>query len=294
MPTAEINGASIYYEVTGSGFPLLFSHEFAGSHESWEAQVRFFGRYYEVITYNCRGYPPSSVPEGPNAYSQDIAVEDVFQLLRHLGIEKAHVAGLSMGGNVALNFGLTHPELCRSLVVAGCGAGTVNREEEIAAFEETARRLESEGMAAVAEFYSRGPTRLPFLQKDPRGWREFFDLLRGHSTEGSSRTLRGIQIKRPTIYQLEEQLDRLEVPTLIMVGDEDEPCLEPGFFMKRHIRNSGLAIFPKTGHTINLEEPDAFNRTVMEFLFAVEHDAWKPRKEVTTNLLPADARPTRR
>jgi pimeloyl-ACP methyl ester carboxylesterase len=293
MPTADVNGVTLYYEVTGSGFPIIWSHEFAGSHESWEPQVRFFARYYQVITYNCRGYPPSSVPADPGAYSQDLAVEDLFQLLRHLGIAQAHVAGLSMGGNVALNFGIAHPEMCRSLVVAGCGAGTVNREEEIAAFEETARRLEQDGMEKVAEFYSRGPTRIPFQQKDPRGWQEFYDRLKAHSSEGSAKTLRGIQIRRPTIYQLAEKLDRLAVPTLIMVGDEDEPCLEPGLFMKRHIRNSGLVVFPKTGHTINLEEPDLFNRTVLDFFVAVEHNAWRPRAEVTTNLLPADARPSR-
>lgn len=293
MPSADVNGVSIYYEVSGDGFPLVFSHEFAGDYRSWEPQVRFFSRRYRVITYNNRGYPPSSVPEDPAAYSQDILVEDLYQLLRHLGITQAYIVGLSMGGNVALNFGIAHPEMCRALVVAGCGAGTVNREEEIAAFEETARRLEQEGMRAVAEFYARGPTRQPFMYKDPRGWQEFFEHFCQHSAEGSARTLRGVQIKRPTIYQLEAQLDRLQVPTLIIVGDEDEPCLEPGLFMKRHIPRSGLAIFPKTGHTLNLEEPDLFNRTVLDFLTTIEHRGWPPRAEVTTNLLPADARPGR-
>ena len=111
MPTARANGLTLYYEVTGSGFPLVFSHEFAGAHESWESQVRFFSRRYQVITYNARGYPPSEVPDDVDSYSQEHAVDDLFALLRHLGIGQAHIAGLSMGGNVALNFGLTHPEM---------------------------------------------------------------------------------------------------------------------------------------------------------------------------------------
>lgn len=293
MPTAEVNGVSIYYEITGDGFPLVWSHEFAGSYQSWEPQVRFFSRHYKVLTYNDRGYPPSSVPDDPDAYSQEASVEDLYQLLRHLGIEQAYVGGLSMGGNIALNFGIAHPEMCRALIVAACGAGTVNREQALAEFEETARRLERDGMRAVAEFYARGPARQPFLRKDPRGWQEFFELLCQHSAEGSARTFRGVQMKRPTIFQLEAQLKQLHVPTLVLVGDEDEACLEPGLFMKRHIPNSGLAVFPKTGHTINLEEPDLFNRTVLNFLTMVEHGAWQPAAEVTTSLLPAEARPSR-
>ena len=81
-------------------------------------------------------------------------------------------------------------------------------------------------------------------------------------------------MKRPTIFALEEKLLQLQVPTLVMIGDEDEPCVEPAVFMKRQIPNAGLAVFPQSGHTINLEEPDLFNRTVQEFLTAVETGTW--------------------
>ncbi|HET8576971.1 MAG TPA: alpha/beta hydrolase, partial [Methylomirabilota bacterium] len=126
MPTARVNGVELYYEETGSGFPLIWSHEFGGDYRSWEPQVRYFSRRYRVITYNYRGYPPSSVPDDPAAYRNEILVEDLAALMRHLGIAKAHVGGLSMGGNVTLNFGIRYPEMAASLVIAGCGSGTVD------------------------------------------------------------------------------------------------------------------------------------------------------------------------
>src|SRR6266508_4558575 len=127
MPTARANGVELYYEETGSGFPLIWSHEFGGDYRSWEPQVRYFSRRYRVITYNYRGYPPSSVPDDPAAYRSEILVEDLAALMRHLGIAKAHVGGLSMGGNVALNFGIRYPEMAASLIIAGCGRGSFSK-----------------------------------------------------------------------------------------------------------------------------------------------------------------------
>ena len=288
MPTARLNGVSLYYEVTGGGFPLVFSHEFAGAHESWESQVRFFSRRYRVITYNARGYPPSDVPDDPDSYSQEHAVEDLFALLRHLDIGQAHIVGLSMGGNVALNFGLTHPEMARSVVIAATGSGSTDRERFRNQGEEVARRTEAEGMEAMAEEYARGPARVQFLRKDPKGWEEFKRQLAGHSPRGMANTFRGVILRRPTIFALEDRLRNLEPPALIMTGDEDEPCIEPAVFMKRHIPVSGLVFFPQSGHTINLEEPDLFNRTVLDFLTAVESGGWPRRDHVAEagTLLP--------
>ena len=274
MATFFNNGVNIYYEDTGEGYPLVWSHEFAGNYDSWEPQVRFFTRRYRVITYAARGYPPSDVPEDPGAYSQEHAVDDLRQLLGHLGIEQAHLGGLSMGGAVVLNFGFVYPEMCRSLIVASAGSGTTDREAFLANSEAMAARLLAEGMEPVADEYTRGNTRVQLLRKDPRGWQEFRDGMAAHSAMGSALTFRGFQIKRPTIYQLEEQLKALQVPTLVMIGDEDEPCVEPSIFMKRRIPSAGLSVFPQSGHAINLEEPDLFNRTVMDFLTAVEAGRW--------------------
>jgi len=277
MPKALLNRVHIYYEETGQGFPLVWCHEFAGSMESWEAQVRFFSRRYRVITYNARGYPPSDVPEDPEAYSQEQVVEDLYRLLRHLNIDQAYVGGLSMGGSVTLNFGLEHPEMARALIVAGAGSGSTNPEALREQADEFARRLEAHGMAGLEE-YLRGPARIQLLRKDPRGWAEFAELFSDHSPIGSAHTLQGFVARRPTIFALEDRLRNLQVPTLIIVGDEDEPCLEPALFMKRRIPRSGLVVFRQTGHTLNLEEPDLFNRTVLDFLTAVEAGRWATRE----------------
>ncbi|HXJ82688.1 MAG TPA: alpha/beta hydrolase [Candidatus Methylomirabilis sp.] len=279
MPMAEVDGIKLYYEETGTGTPLVFVHEFAGDTQSWHLQVRFFARRYRCIPFNARGYPPSDVPENVSAYSQQRAVDDIKGVLDHLGIAKAHICGLSMGGYAVLIFGLTYPERAMSLTVAGCGYGSVSADRQ--AFrqdaETVARRFEQEGMAAVARFYSRGPTRVQFTDKDPMGWQEFHDQLARGSAKGHALTLRGVQMTRPSVFDLEHAMARLEVPTLIMTGDEDEPCLEPAIFMKRKIGTSGLVVIPKAGHTINLEEPEAFNRALLDFLTAVDAGRWGRR-----------------
>ena len=274
MPTFSANGVEIYYEVTGQGYPLIWSHEFGGSYDSWEAQVKFFSRRYQVITYAARGWPPSDVPEDPAAYTQDIVVNDLYLLMRHLNISEAHIGGLSMGGSVALNFGIAHPEMAKSLIVASAGSGSTNRDTFLSTGQSMADRLLSEGMVPVAKDYGTTNIRVQLRRKDPMGFETFARLLSEHSATGSALTYQGFVMNRPTVFELEDKLKSLRVPTLIMIGDEDEPCIEPGIFMKRTIPVSGLSCFPQSGHAINLEEPDLFNRTVLDFLTAVEAELW--------------------
>ena len=276
MANSLINGVNLYYEVNGEGFPLVWSHEFAGDYRSWEPQVRFFSRRYRVITYNARGYPPSDVPADLDSYSQEHAVEDLRGLLDHLGVEQAHVGGLSMGGNVALNFGLAYPHMAKSLIVAGAGTGSADPETFRRRLDELSQRMETGGMEAMSD-YTRGPARVQLLRKDTKGWQEFAEQFSQHSNIGSAMTFRGVQGRRPPIFELESRLRALEVPTLIMVGDEDDPCIEPGVFMKRCIPSSGLVMFPQAGHAINLEDPDLFNRAVLDFLTAMEAGKWAGR-----------------
>ena len=273
------DGVRLHVEETGRGFPLLFVHEFAGDARSWEPQIRYFSRLYRCVTYNARGYPPSDVPDRPDQYSQQRAVTDAVAVLDGLGIERAHVVGLSMGGFCALHLGLRHPERTASLVVAGCGYGA--QPEVRAAFrdecEATAAAFESEGTEDVAKRYALGPARVQFQTKDPRGWAEFVRMLGEHSSTGSALTMRGVQRLRPSLYDLGEELARLAVPTLLVVGDEDEACLEPGLMLRRTIPAAGLVVLPRTGHAVNLEEPARFNAVVEDFLLAVERDAWGVR-----------------
>ncbi|MBI2207408.1 MAG: alpha/beta hydrolase [Candidatus Rokubacteria bacterium] len=292
MPTADVNGIKLYYEEHGRGLPLVFVHEFAGEVRSWDPQVRFFSRRYRTIAYNARGYPPSDVPDDWKAYSQQQATDDIRGLLDALRIDRAHICGLSMGGYATLHFGLHYPARALSLVVAGCGYGSVMGDREVFRkdSEVTAQRFEKDGMAATAEFYSRGPTRVQFMDKDPQGWKEFHDLLAAGSAKGHANTLRGVQMSRPSVFELGDRMEKLEVPTLIVTGDEDEPCLDPGIYMKRKIPTAGLVVIPKSGHTINLEEPDLFNRAILDFLTAVDQGRWTRRNPASMTgsaILPA-------
>ena len=274
MPRVKVNGVDLYYEVTGDGFPLVLSHEFAGTYKSWEPQVRFFSRRYQVITYNHRGFPPSDVPEKASDYSQDMLVADLYQLLRYLGINEAYVGGCSMGGNIALNFGIAHPEMTRALIIVSAGAGTTGRDAFVPKLEGMARQVETIGWQKLAEQYAQEPNRIQLKRKDPRAWQEFVDDLAAHSNEGSVQLIREAIIKRPPVSELSARLKQLKIPALIMIGDEDEMCLDPALIMKKHLPGAGLLVFPQSGHAINLEEPDIFNRALLDFLTAVESGKW--------------------
>jgi pimeloyl-ACP methyl ester carboxylesterase len=133
--------------------------------------------------------------------------------MQHLNISQAHLVGLSMGGYAVLHFGLNHPDMARSLEVGGCGYGSVaeDREKFQRDVEQTAQRIERDGMPAMAEVYSRGPTRVQFSDKDPRGWQEFAEQLAELSTLGAALTFRGVQAQRPSVYELEVQMRQLQV-----------------------------------------------------------------------------------
>jgi pimeloyl-ACP methyl ester carboxylesterase len=272
------DGVGLHAEQAGGGGdPLLFIHEFAGDHRSWEPQVRYFSATYRCITYAARGYPPSDVPADPASYSQARAVADAIAVLDGLGIAKANVVGLSMGGFTALHLALTHPDRITSAVIAGAGYGAQPERQEAfrAECHAIADAFESDGAAKVAEWYAAGPARVQFQNKNPRGWAEFAAALAGHDSRGAALTMRGVQAARPSLYALD--LTRIDVPVLIVVGDEDEGCLEPALMLKRTIPTAGLVVLPRTGHTANLEEPDVFNRAVDTFLAATARAAWRPR-----------------
>jgi len=279
MPYARSNGVRLYYEETGGGTPLVFVHEFSHDLRSWEPQLRYFGRRYRCIAFNARGYPPSAVPESRSAYSQAIATDDIVNVMRHLKIAGAHVIGCSMGGYATLHFGLRYPRMARSLTVVGAGYGSDpdKRAQFLRDTEVFARRFEELGTAEAIKPYVLGPARVQLQNKDPRAYREFCEMFARHSALGSANTLRGVQARRPTIYSLERGLARMKVPTHIVSGDEDNQCLEPGIFIKRACPAARLTVVPATGHAVNVEEPDLFNRITADFLALVDSGRWRPR-----------------
>jgi pimeloyl-ACP methyl ester carboxylesterase len=283
------DGVKLYYEQAGDGFPIVFVHEFAGDSRSFEPQVRYFARRYRCITFNARGYPPSDVPDGHDSYSQVRARDDVLAVVKGLGFEQAHVVGISMGAFAALHFGMAYAERVRSLVLGGCGYGAEpgKREQFQSEAESAASRFETLGIEAAANSYALGATRVQLQNKDPRGWEEFRRMLTEHSARGSSLTLRGVQKRRPSLFDMAQQLRSITIPTLVVTGDEDDPCIEASIMMKRSIPSAALVMLPQSGHAINLEEPALFNQFVEHFFHQVESGRWRMRdpRSITGRIL---------
>jgi pimeloyl-ACP methyl ester carboxylesterase len=280
MPYATTDdGVRLYFEETGSGHPVIFVHEFAGDLRSYEPQMRHFGKRYHAIAFNARGFPPSDVPDKVSSYSQARAADDILAVLDHIGERQAHIVGLSMGGFATLHFGLRHQERALSLCIGGCGYGAEPEKRETFRTEADviADMIRREGMPAFAERYAYGPTRVQYQNKDPRGHAEFKAMLAEHSAIGSANTQQGVQKERPSLYSLVDEMKRINVPTLIITGDEDWPCLLPGILMKQSIPSAALAVMPNSGHAINIEEPEEYNRLVGDFLAQVDCDRWPLR-----------------
>lgn len=273
------DGFSLFYEDVGTGVPIVFVHEFGGDHRSWAPQVNHFSRHHRCLTFAARGYPPSDVPESFEVYSQENAVRDIAAVMDACGIDAAHIVGLSMGGFAALHFGLMFPTRALSLTVAGAGYGAEKQFEDYfrQVSLDVAKNFEERGSKEFAKTYSLAASRVQFQNKDPLGWGKFAHQLSEHSARGSANTMRGVQARRPSLYDLEDDLKSMRVPTLVIVGDEDDHCLQPGVFLKRTLPACGLLVLPKTGHTINLEEPATFNRFVEDFIWACEAGKWTVR-----------------
>lgn len=268
MKLIPSQGADLYVEEVGSGTPILFVHEMGGGCHSWEPQLRHFARSHRCIAFNARGYPPSSVPQDYRQYSQEIAARDAVAVLDALDIERAHVVGLSMGSFATLQLGLDFPERARSLTVAGCGSGSAlaSYEQSQRRYEAMADEIEQGRFAEFVEDYVRKPVRQALLRKDPLGWKMFADGMRAASPTGIACTLRGVQARRPSLWHIEEKLRQLTLPTLLVCGDQDEPCLEPNLFLNRVLPDSRMFVFGDSGHAVNHDEPERFNRTLRDFI----------------------------
>ena len=279
MPRIKTSdGTSLHYEQTGAGTPVVFVHEFAGDYRTWEPQLRAFARTHRCVTYSQRGYPPSDVPNEPARYGQDIARGDVIDLMDALGIERAHVVGHSMGAYTALHVGIRHAARCISVTAAGCGWGSLPdpaaRAEMRKVAAETSKMFTEKGMADAAVIYGDAPSRQTQKYKDPRGYAEFIRMLSEHSALGHALTMAMLQSKRPTLWDMAEDLKKFSLPLLVIVGDEDETCLDGSVFLKRTAPTAGLLVIPRSGHTITSEEPAVVNAALAELFAAAEAGRW--------------------
>ncbi|HZT24354.1 MAG TPA: alpha/beta hydrolase [Pseudolabrys sp.] len=276
------DGTRLYYEEAGQGTAIVFVHEYAGDWRTWEPQMRHFARAHRCITYSQRGYPPSDIPENPDKYTQDRFRDDVVAVMDALHIEKAHIVGHSMGAATALHVGIKYPQRCISVTAAGCGYGSSPDpkvvEESRAASRETGKMFATETMAVAAARYGDGPTRQAHKNKDSRGYAEFIRMLSEHSSKGHSLVMLNLQAKRPTLWDMEADLRKFKPPLLVLVGDEDEWCVDASIFLRRIVPTAGLCVIPRSGHTITSEEPAKFNAAVAELIAAAEAGRWLAHK----------------
>jgi pimeloyl-ACP methyl ester carboxylesterase len=280
------DGTSLYYEEAGAGSAVVFVHEYAGDWRTWEPQMRHFSRSHRCVTYSQRGYPPSDVPDEPGKYGQDIFRDDVIAVMDGLGIDKAHVVGHSMGAATALHVGIHYPDRCLSVTAAGCGYGSSPDAQVVeatrAASRETAKMFRAESMAVAAARYGDGPTRQAHKNKDPRGYAEFIRMLSEHSSKGHALVMDNLQARRPTLWDMEADLRRFKPPLLVLVGDEDEWCVDASVFLRRIAPTAGLCVIPRSGHTITSEEPAAFNAAVGDLIAAAEQGRWLAHKPASS------------
>jgi proline iminopeptidase len=280
MPYATArDNVQLYFEEAGSGTPIIFLHEFAADHTNWEPQMRYFSRGHRCIAYSARGYAPSDVPASAEAYTYRHFYTDALAVLDHLKIAQAHFVGLSMGSYSSLQVALNAPARTLSMTLAGVGSGSSldNLEAFRTQCRATADQYEAIGAAEVAKVTREAPGRIPFLVKDPRGHADFYAALARHDAKGSANTTLSFQGARPSIYTQADAIRKVATPALIICGDEDDNCVEPSLFLKKHLAAAGLTFFPKSGHVLNLEEPALFNAMVERLIALVEAGRWGAR-----------------
>lgn len=286
MPRASSrDGIQLYYEEAGSGPAVIFVHEYAADYRTWEPQMRHFARSHRCVTYSQRGYPPSDIPSDPDAYLQDKFRDDVVAVMDALKIDKAHIAGHSMGAATALHVGIRHPQRCISVVAAGCGYGSsadaAKVEEARAASRAIGKMFAETPMEESARRYADGVVRQAHKNKDPRGFAHFVKLLSEHSPLGHSLTMLNLQAKRPSLWEMEADLKAFKPPLLVIVGDEDDWCVDGSIYLRRTVPTAGLYVVPRTGHTLTSEEPEKFNAALEEFFAESERGSWLAHKPKT-------------
>ncbi|HEY5410014.1 MAG TPA: alpha/beta hydrolase [Caulobacteraceae bacterium] len=268
MPHATAaDGTKLWFEEAGAGPPLLLAHELGSDARQWRGQVGAFSGDFRCIAPNARGYPPSEVPEDADAYLWDRFADDIGAVLDAAGEARAALVGWSMGAYAALQFARLHPGRVRALVLVGIGSGSPKADE-------TGWRTQMALMAAAwledprrgADTMAEADNRQPLRRLNPGAFDAWLADLEGHSPEGMARTCRNYQGRRPSLQDFEAEFAGLEVPTLIVCGEEDAPCLEASRWLERTLPNAQLWLVAGAGHCPNLEIADKFNRRVGQFL----------------------------
>lgn len=250
MTRARLNGIEIDYQASGAGPAVLLSHGYSATRHMWDAQHAALGEQHRVISWSMRGHGETESPADPVQYSADLTVADMRALLAHLGVERAVIGGLSLGGYVSLAFHLAHPEMVRALVICDSGPGYRSADARAAwnqRAQERATALETRGLEALGK---------------SREVRESLGLHR--SAQGLAHAARGMLAQEGS--RVIDGLSGIAVPTLIIVGDQDQPFLAPCEYMAKKIPGARLEVIRGAGHSSNLDQPETFNRVLLDFL----------------------------
>jgi pimeloyl-ACP methyl ester carboxylesterase len=267
MPEFSANGVNISYAVSGAGpRHLILVHAYPTHSGMWAPQIGPLGNGRVVVTYDVRGLGRSGVPTGPSGYSQDRSVADLLALLDHLKLERADICGLSMGGNIALNFALAHQDRVHSLAISGTGSGSDNREAFLKRTFDWADTAERFGIEAFADLVLQNGVFSEFAERGPRERALLHGLITDNSAIGVALTAREVIAKRPPLQALEPRMKALKVPTLVIAGEADPAVAVPTKIMAGAIPGARLEIIPGAGHFNNLEVPDTVNGLLRDFL----------------------------
>jgi pimeloyl-ACP methyl ester carboxylesterase len=248
VPFLDRNGVKIYYEDHGHGLPILLSHGYSATCRMWDGQIPSLAPRHRIITWDMRGHGETDDPEDPAAYSEALTVEDMAALLRHCGIDRAVIGGLSLGGYMSLAFQLAHPEMVGALMLFDTGPGFRNAEARRAWNERAQQR--------AADLEARGFTAL--------GQSDEVRASKHRSARGLAGAARGMLAQ--TGDHIITGLDKIAVPTLVLVGADDTNFLGATDYMARKIPSATRVTIPDAGHASNLHQPAAFNRAVADFL----------------------------
>ncbi|MSQ32843.1 MAG: 2-succinyl-6-hydroxy-2,4-cyclohexadiene-1-carboxylate synthase [Dehalococcoidia bacterium] len=268
MARVLVNGVKLNVAVGGSGPPLVALHGFTGDMDTWHSFARAAARHqHTVVRIDLLGHGRSDCPSDPQRYSMERCAEDLIGVLDVLGIGRAAWMGYSLGGRIALGVALAAPERCLALVLEGGSPGLADqaeRAQRLASDEGLARLLEERGVPSFVEVWEAQPLwasqrRLPPAER----LRLRAQRLRNRPA-GLAGSLRGIGTGAQPSYH--HRLSGLPLPTLMVVGEEDSKFREIAQAMCRLITASQLAVIPEAGHTTHLEQPERFNRAVLDFL----------------------------
>ncbi len=251
MPFLERDGVRIFYEAAGEGPPVLLSHGYSATSRMWRGQVEALAPRYRIITWDMRGHGQSDSPDDPALYSEAATVGDMAAILDALGIDTAVIGGLSLGGYMSLAFHLAHPGRVRALMLFDTGPGYRNP----AGREAWNRTAEARAVA----FETRG--------LDALGSGAEVRIAQHRSAKGLALAARGMLAQFDS--RVIESLETIRVPTLVLVGEKDEPFLGATDYMAAKIPGAQKVVIPGAGHAANIDNPAAFNAAVEAFLAAL-------------------------